>query len=72
MEEGGIREIFMKEQRGFLLGRMGSEEISYERTQRKRGEILSFTPGRFVFSVKEVAVHFIGTWARGLGNPLVS
>ena len=30
------------------------------------------TLGIFSLRVREVAVHFIGMWARGLGNPSVS
>ena len=37
----------------------------YGRIERKKGEIFGITPGRFVLRVKEVAVHFIGTWVRG-------
>ena len=48
MKEGGIREIFTEERGRKFLRRTGSEEISYRRTKRKRGEIFEFTPGRFV------------------------
>ena len=41
MGEGGIREIFTEEEgRKFFLRKNGGEENFYERTERKKGEIL--------------------------------
>ena len=78
--EGGIRRGIEWLKRGeFLQSNLGKrnfpEEGSKEGdgTEREENWRRGLTPGEELHSSnKEVAIGFIGTWARGLGNPSVS
>ena len=69
----------MVEEGEFLQSILGGENFSRRREERrcwKRREgnwRRGLTPEEELHSSnKEVAIEFIGTWARGLGNPSVS